>query len=115
MSEKDDIKKIHDSGTGTDLLPREQQKLKKPGMYRVVLLNDDYTPMEFVIWLLVQVFHKGKDEATRLMLEVHNKGRGVAGVYTHDVARTKVFQVQALAEKNGHPLQSVIEAEGDQD
>jgi len=79
-------------------------------MYGVVLLNDDYTPMEFVVWILRVVFHKSQDEATRLMLQVHNLGRGVCGVFTYDVARSKAVQVEALARKHEHPLQARLEA-----
>ena len=78
-------------------------------MYRVVLLNDDYTPMEFVVWVLQVVFHKGQEEATRLMLDVHMKGKGVCGVFTLDVARTKAQQVERLARKHDHPLQTELE------
>lgn len=83
-------------------------------MYRVVMLNDDYTPMEFVVWVLQVVFHKGTEEATRLMLDVHTKGKGACGVYTLDVARTKAQQVERLARRHDHPLQcelEVVEAE----
>ncbi|RMD83960.1 MAG: ATP-dependent Clp protease adapter ClpS, partial [Candidatus Dadabacteria bacterium] len=82
----------------------------RPRMYRVVLLNDDYTPMDFVVWVLRCVFHKPHDEATRLMLEVHTRGRGVCGVYTYDVARTKAKQVETLAAKHEHPLRCDVEA-----
>ena len=87
----------------------ERPKLQKPRKYRVVLLNDDYTPMEFVVWLLLGIFHLSGPAATNLMLTIHKTGRGVCGVYTHDMARTKCFQVQRLAEQHGHPLQSVME------
>lgn len=106
-----DIQKFDpDQQQGTSLLLRERPKLQKPRKYRVVLLNDDFTPMEFVVWLLMNVFHMQNAEATRLMLTIHKTGRGVCGVYTHDIARTKCYQVQRLAEENGHPLQSVMEA-----
>ena len=94
----------------TQTLTRERPKLKKPRRYRVVLLNDDYTPMEFVVWLVINVFHLPQAEATRLMLTVHKTGRGVAGVYPYDIARTKAYQAQALAEQHEHPLQCVLEA-----
>jgi len=96
----------------TGIATRQDHKIKRPSMYQVVLLNDDYTPMEFVTWLLIRVFHKSEAEASRLMLQVHTDGRGVAGRYTHDAAKTKVFQVQQLAEKGGHPLQAIIEKAG---
>ena len=91
------------------VLTQERVKPKKPLMYRVVLLNDDYTPMEFVVWVLRVVFHKPLDEATRLMLQVHNHGRGVCGVFTFDVARSKAAQVDTLALKHEHPLQTRLE------
>ena len=89
---------------------QERTRLKRPPMYAVVLLNDDYTPMEFVVWILQTVFFKGREEANRLMLQVHQEGRGVAGVFTHDVARTKAVQVEQLARKHEHPLACSIEA-----
>lgn len=99
-------------GGGTEVQTTYKPQVKKPNFYRVVLLNDDFTPMEFVIWLLQVVFHKSEEESARLMLEVHTKGRGICGVYPYDVARTKVFQVQTLVEKHEHPLQCVMEVEG---
>jgi ATP-dependent Clp protease adaptor protein ClpS len=83
----------------------------RPPMYKVVLLNDDFTPMEFVVFVLKQVFHKADEEAVRTMLDVHGQGSGICGVYTRDVAETKVEQVIALARKNEHPLQCVMERE----
>ncbi len=97
---------------GTQLVTERRTRLKRPNRYKVVLLNDDYTPMEFVVWLLVTVFHRSEADSRRLMLQIHTKGKGVCGTYSHDVARTKLFQVQSLAEKNGHPLQAVLEAAG---
>jgi len=94
------------------LLTRERSKLKKPDMYRVVLLNDDYTPMEFVVWVLQVVFHKPDAEATRLMLQVHKTGRGACGVFSLDVARTKAIQVETLAKRHEHPLQARLEVIG---
>ncbi|MEQ9364406.1 MAG: ATP-dependent Clp protease adapter ClpS [Leptospirales bacterium] len=100
----------------TQLLTERRQKTKKPSMYRVVMLNDDYTPMDFVVWVLQKIFHKGMEDATRLMLEVHHKGKSVVGIFTHDVARTKVQQVHNMAEQNEHPLQCVMEVEdGDEE
>lgn len=95
----------------TAVITEEKVRTRRPNRYAVVLLNDDYTPMEFVVWLLQTVFHKPHGEATRLMLDVHNKGRGVCGVYTLDVAQTKVDRVHAIARQHEHPLQAVIEAE----
>jgi ATP-dependent Clp protease adaptor protein ClpS len=91
------------------LLAEERARPKKPPLYRVVMLNDDYTPMEFVVWVLQSVFHKGAEEATRLMLDVHTKGKGVCGVYTLDVARTKAQQVESVARRHDHPLQCQLE------
>ncbi|MEM8548905.1 MAG: ATP-dependent Clp protease adapter ClpS [Pseudomonadota bacterium] len=86
-------------------------KLKKPPLYRVVLINDDYTPMEFVVQILEQVFAHDRALATRIMLEVHTKGKGVCGVYTYDVAETKVAQVGQAAEQHQHPLLCTMEEE----
>jgi ATP-dependent Clp protease adaptor protein ClpS len=86
-------------------------KSKKPSMYKVLLLNDDFTPMEFVVYVLERVFRKTRDEATDIMLKVHNDGVGVAGIYTYEVAETKVDQVMTLARKNEHPLQCTMERE----
>jgi ATP-dependent Clp protease adaptor protein ClpS len=91
------------------ILTIDQIDVKKPNMYRVVLLNDDYTPMEFVVWILQTVFHKPQAIATRLMLDVHQKGKGVCGVYPLDVAQSKLYQVKKLAEQNEHPLECVLE------
>jgi ATP-dependent Clp protease adaptor protein ClpS len=88
---------------------RERVKTKKPRMYAVVLLNDDYTPMEFVVWVLRVVFHKDLDDATRLMLDVHTKGQGMCGVFTFDVARSKATEVETLAAKNEHPLKTRLD------
>ena len=86
-------------------------KTKKPSMYKVLLLNDDFTPMEFVVYVLERVFRKTRDEATDIMLKVHADGVGVAGVFTYEVAETKVDQVMTLARKNEHPLQCTMERE----
>jgi ATP-dependent Clp protease adaptor protein ClpS len=99
-----------------ELLTEERVRASRPPRYLVVMLNDDYTPMEFVVWVLQKVFHKTGSESTRLMLEVHTKGRSVIGAFTHDVARTKIHQVHSLAEQNQHPLTCVLEVEsGDDD
>lgn len=88
---------------------KSKTKTKKPSMYKVLMLNDDYTPMEFVIHVLEQYFAKNHDEATKIMLHVHQKGVGVCGVYTYEVAETKVNQTMDLAQQNQHPLQCTIE------
>ena len=92
---------------GTILLPEP----KKPSLYRVLLLNDDYTPMEFVVLVLEHFFNKSREEATRIMLHVHNYGVGVCGVFTYEVAETKVAQVLDLARRTEHPLQCTMERE----
>jgi ATP-dependent Clp protease adaptor protein ClpS len=98
------------------LLTQERVKIKRPNMYKIVLLNDDYTPREFVVWVLIKVFYKSEHESLRIMLDAHTKGKSIVGVYTHDVARTKVIQVDKLSEQNGHPLKCVIEVEqGEED
>jgi ATP-dependent Clp protease adaptor protein ClpS len=86
-------------------------KLQKPLLYKVLLLNDDYTPMEFVVVVLERIFYKNLEQATQIMLHVHTKGLGVCGVYTRDIAETKVRQVLAFAGENQHPLQCTMEPE----
>ncbi|MFO1519554.1 MAG: ATP-dependent Clp protease adapter ClpS [bacterium] len=109
MSEEKHWQDDEDSGIQT--ITEEKQEVKKPNLYRVILLNDDYTPMDFVVWVLQSVFHKPQEEATRLMLDVHQKGQGLCGVFTYDVAQTKVYQVKSLAQKYGHPLECIMEVE----
>ncbi len=84
-------------------------RLKRPPLYRVVLLNDDYTPMEFVVQVLQSIFGLDRSTATRIMLEVHTKGKGVCGVFTYEIAETKVAQVVGLAEQHQHPLLCTME------
>ena len=91
------------------LLLDSQPKTKKPSMYNVLLLNDDYTPMEFVIMVLEKVFNKKQEEATQIMLHVHKKGIGVCGTFTYEVAESKCKSVMDMAKKNEHPLQSAME------
>jgi ATP-dependent Clp protease adaptor protein ClpS len=98
-----------EGGSGVATKPRTQTK--KPSLYRVLLLNDDYTPMEFVVFVLERLFNKNRDEAMRIMLHVHQHGVGVCGVYTYEVAETKVAQVMDLARRDGHPLQCTMEKE----
>ena len=95
----------------TGVITRTAPKTKKPSMYKVLLLNDDYTPMEFVVHVLERFFNKGRDEATRIMLHVHQKGVGICGVYTFEIAETKVTQVMDFARKHQHPLQCTMEKE----
>jgi ATP-dependent Clp protease adaptor protein ClpS len=91
------------------VITRTRTQTRKPSMYRVLLLNDDYTPMEFVITVLRRYFNKNPDEATRIMLHVHHHGVGECGVYTYEVAETKVTQVMDFARKHQHPLQCIME------
>ena len=93
------------------LLLDTKPKTKKPSMYNVLLLNDDYTPMEFVIEVLEKFFGKRQDEATQIMLHVHQKGIGVCGIYTYEIAETKAVQVTNYARKYEHPLQMQLEKE----
>ena len=95
----------------TGVVVRARPKTRKPAMYKVLMLNDDYTPMEFVVHVLERFFQKTREEATRIMLHVHRRGVGVCGVYTYEVAETKVTQVMDLARQNQHPLQCTIEKE----
>lgn len=96
-------------GTGFDLATETRVRTKKPSLYRVLLLNDDYTPMEFVVFILERFFNRSREQATRIMLHVHQKGVGLCGVYTYEVAETKVAQVLDLARRHEHPLQCVME------
>jgi ATP-dependent Clp protease adaptor protein ClpS len=91
------------------VLDRQESKLAPPPLYQVVLLNDDYTPMEFVVSVLQRIFGKSEDEASRIMLKVHHEGRGVCGVYPRDIAATRVEMVRQLARSRQHPLQCVME------
>lgn len=97
------------NGSGTAVITRTKTQAKKPSMYRVLLLNDDYTPMEFVVTVLRKYFNKGPEEATRIMLHVHHHGVGECGVFTYEVAETKVTQVMDFARKHQHPLQCIME------
>ncbi len=97
------------NGSGTAVITKTKTQTKKPSMYRVLLLNDDYTPMEFVITVLRKYFNKGPDEANRIMLHVHHHGVGECGVFTYEVAETKVTQVMDFARKHQHPLQCIME------
>ena len=106
--------KNDDAGTltpHTNVSTKQKPATKKPSMYKVFLLNDDYTPMEFVILVLESFFNKSREEATRIMLHVHKKGVGLCGVYTHEIAETKVSQVMAAARQAQHPLQCTMEKE----
>ena len=96
----------HERGLVTE---EAEPRLKRPPLFRVILLNDDYTPMEFVVHILERFFAKSRQEATRIMLHVHRRGAGICGVYTYEVAETKVTQVMDFARQHQHPLQCTLE------
>lgn len=100
-----------DGGTATRRRTRPQTRTGRPPHYKVLLLNDDYTPMEFVVEILKAIFHKAHAEATRIMLHVHQNGMGVAGVYPYEIAETKVRTVEELARESEYPLKCVMEKE----
>ena len=102
---------FRDEGTRGDVATKTRAKTQRPSLYKVLLLNDDYTPMEFVIHVLERFFGKSREDATRIMLHVHNKGVGICGVYTYEIAETKVAQVIEFARQNQHPLQCTMERE----
>ncbi|MDH3232168.1 MAG: ATP-dependent Clp protease adapter ClpS [Alphaproteobacteria bacterium] len=106
-----DDKDKNDDGSNTGVVVRTRPKTKKPSMYKVLMLNDDYTPMEFVVHVLERFFNKNREEATRIMLHVHQKGVGVCGVFTYEIAETKVNQVMDFARRHQHPLQCTLEKE----
>lgn len=100
-----------DQGPQTGITVKLRPKTKKPSLYKVLLLNDDYTPMDFVVQVLETFFNKTRDEATRIMLHVHKRGVGLCGVFTYEIAETKVMQVMDYARRNQHPLQCTMEKE----
>ena len=104
-------KRAGDRNPGTAVITKTKTQTKRPNLYRVLILNDDYTPMEFVVHVLERFFSKTTEEATRIMLHVHQKGVGVCGVFTFEVAETKVNQTMELARKNQHTLQCTLEKE----
>ena len=97
--------------TGGVSVDEVKPELKKPTLYRVILVNDDYTPMEFVVLVLQQFFRKGREEAVQIMLNVHTRGSGICGVFTAEIAETKVRQVLSFSRDNKHPLQCTMEPE----
>ena len=111
MSDSDRTNNDDNTGNGTGVAVRTRAKTKRPSMYKVLMLNDDYTPMEFVVDVLQHIFQKTRDEATEIMLHVHQKGVGICGVYTYEIAETKVTQTVDYARKNQHPLQCTLEKE----
>ena len=100
-----------EDGTDLGVVVKTKPKTKKPSMYKVLMLNDDYTPMEFVVLVLQRFFGLDREQATEIMLHVHRRGVGVCGVYTYEVAETKVTQVMDFARKHQHPLQMTLEKE----
>jgi len=101
----------NDDGTGTGIVAKTRPKTKKPNLYKVLLLNDDYTPMEFVVHILEKIFGKSREDAVEVMLHVHRHGVGICGVFTFEVAETKVTQVIEFARRHQHPLQCTMEKE----
>ena len=97
--------------SSTDIVTQEKVELKKPKLYKVILLNDDYTPMEYVVKLIRIVFRKSESEAVNIMLMVHKKGSGICGVFTKEVAETKVETVLKMAKGDQHPLKCIMEAD----
>lgn len=106
-----DEKKNGNGGSNTGVAVRTRPKTKKPSLYKVLMLNDDYTPMEFVVSVLERFFNKNHEEANQIMLHVHQRGVGVCGVFTYEVAETKVNQVMEFARRQQHPLQCTLEKE----
>jgi len=96
-------------GAGTHTLVKPEPRLKEPSFFKVILLNDDFTPMDFVVLVLTKFFAKSTEEATKIMLQVHHQGSGVAGVFSHEIAETKVYLVNDFSRKNKHPLKCVME------
>ena len=109
MANKDDD--INNDMSDTSVLVKKRSKLKKPPLYKVLLINDDFTTMEFVVHVLEKFFAIGNEKAVQIMLAVHKKGMAVVGVYSHDIAETKVTQVMDYSRKNQHPLQCTMEKE----
>ena len=110
MSEDDDMKAYgYEGEIIAVLIPKEKQELKKPRRFKVIILNDDYTPMEFVVIVLQRFFHLSSEKAVQIMLNVHTRGSGVCGVYTAEIAETKIRQVLNFATENEHPLQCTME------
>jgi ATP-dependent Clp protease adaptor protein ClpS len=109
MMADDERRRRGGDAPGTAVITRTKPQVKRPSLYRVLLLNDDYTPMEFVVHVLENFFNKNREEATRIMLHVHQHGVGECGVFTYEVAETKVTQVMDFARKHQHPLQCVME------
>ena len=101
----------HDDGPDVGVVIKTRPKTKKPALYKVLMLNDDYTPMEFVVHVLERFFGKNREEATKIMLHVHQRGVGICGVFTYEIAETKVNLVMDLARQHQHPLRCTLEKE----
>jgi ATP-dependent Clp protease adaptor protein ClpS len=106
-----DIDKRDDDDQSTGVVVKTKPKTRKPSMYKVLMLNDDYTPMEFVVHVLERFFSKNREEAHTIMMHVHRRGVGICGVFTYEVAETKVTQVMDFARQHQHPLQCTLEKE----
>jgi ATP-dependent Clp protease adaptor protein ClpS len=111
ITAQDEKEDGNDAGFQTGVAVKPKPKTKKPSLYKVMLLNDDYTPMEFVVQVLEQFFNKTQEEATRIMLHVHRRGVGLCGVFTFEIAETKVMQVMDYSKRNQYPLQCIMEKE----
>ena len=111
MSEDKDNDRTGGGDDGSGIALQTRTRTKKPAMYKVLMLNDDYTPMEFVVHVLERFFNKSREAATEIMLHVHHRGVGVCGVYTYEIAETKVSQVIDFARRHQHPLQCTMEKE----
>ncbi|MBF0141785.1 MAG: ATP-dependent Clp protease adapter ClpS [Magnetococcales bacterium] len=98
-----------DTSNDTDTISRSSSKTREPSLYKVILLNDDFTPMDFVVELIMKHFRKSLQEATQIMLNVHYQGQGLCGLYPRDIAETKVFEVNSHARQSGHPLKCLME------
>jgi ATP-dependent Clp protease adaptor protein ClpS len=109
MSHPETPKGPQEGAFGLELLEIQTLKTEPPKLYRVVMLNDDFTPMEFVVYVLQTHFHHDLEAATQIMMKIHHDGRGVCGIFTKDIATTKVELVLAAARRNGHPLQCILE------
>ncbi len=106
-----DNQKRGDDDHSTNIVVKTRPKTRKPSLYKVLMLNDDYTPMEFVVHILERFFGKNREEAEQIMLHVHQRGVGICGIYTYEVAETKVTQVMDFARQHQHPLQCTLEKE----
>lgn len=105
----DDSKDSIIESSGTQTLVKPESKTKEPSLYKVLILNDDFTPREFVVHVLIRFFGKSEQEATNLMLQVHHKGSGLAGVFSYEIAETKTYQVNTYSKQNQFPLKCVME------